>query len=107
MKTTCYLLAGCLIFLSACTAKKATTSTKMSDEAIVSEIKRNYTEAHMQEGMSIWEISCNKCHKLFTPESRTIAEWEGILPRMNKRSKLDDTQSGKVRAYILTHAKMS
>jgi cytochrome c5 len=79
----------------------------MSDAEIIGEIKRNYTEAQMEEGKVIWQTNCNRCHKLYTPGSYTIAEWENILPRMYPRTKLDKEQSGKVRAYILPNAKRS
>lgn len=71
----------------------------------IAEVKRNYSEAELEEGKLVWQSSCAKCHKLHTPESRNVDKWERILPRMAKRSKLDDVAAGKVRAYVLAHAR--
>lgn len=95
-----------VILFSECTPKKATTGA-MSAEAKVSEVKKNYTEAQMEEGKTLWQGACGKCHKLYNPEDITVEKWENVLPRMAKRSKFDDEQTGKVRAYLLTHAKQS
>jgi Dihaem cytochrome c. len=100
-----------LIFLSTtvvftqCTPKKAATAG-MSDAEKVADVKKNFTEAQMQEGKTIWQGSCDKCHKLYEPESRSIDKWERVLPRMTNRAKLDDAQGAKVRAYLIAHAKM-
>lgn len=88
-----------------CTAKKAATAD-MPPEEIVANVKKNYTAEQMEEGKTIFESNCNKCHGLKEPESRDVAKWERVLPRMNKRANLDDEQAGKVRAYILAHAKL-
>src|SRR5690606_26230761 len=95
------------IVLSRCSPKVATSvaATPATPAEKVAEVKRNYTEAQMEEGRLVYQGSCGKCHKLFTPESRDVEKWEKVLPRMVKRSKLDDTTAGKVRAYLLAHAK--
>lgn len=94
-----WLFANCSPKTTGSTAKSASTP-----EAAVAEVKKNYTEAQMQEGKKIWEASCDKCHKLFQPESHSVKAWERILPRMSKKAKLEEQQRGLVRAYILAHA---
>lgn len=98
-------LLGLSLFVVRCSSKKA-ASNEMSPEQVVAQVKKNFTEAQMEEGKTIWASSCKKCHKLYEPESHDVMKWENILPRMSKRAKLDDEQSGKVRAYILAHAKI-
>ncbi len=104
---TVFCLSASVVVLSHCSPKVATTmtSTAATPAEKIAEVKRNYTEAQMEEGRVVWQGSCGKCHKLFTPESRDVEKWEKVLPRMVKRSKLGDTTAGKVRAYLLAHAK--
>lgn len=98
------ILAGSVL-MTQCTAKKTTTSA-MSPEQVVAEVKKNYTEAQMEEGKTIYLSNCNKCHEYKEPETRDIAKWEKVLPRMSKKAKLDHEAAGKVRAYVLAHAKL-
>ena len=101
-----FLLGGGVWIFANCSPKttgSAATSTS-GPEAAVAEVKKNYTEAQMEEGKVIWQGNCNKCHKLYEPESHSVKSWEKILPRMVKRAKLDDKQAGMVRAYLLAHA---
>ena len=91
---------------TACSSTKKTTASKRSGSEKETEIKvPNYTVAELEEGKGIWEAKCDRCHKLYSPESYTKTKWEGILPRMNKRSKLNEDEAGKVRGYIMSRAK--
>ena len=95
-----------LSLASTCSTSKKTTASKNGNRN-ETEIKvPNYTPAELAEGKTLWESKCDRCHKLYLPESFTKAKWEGILPRMNKRSKLNEEDAGKVRGYIMTHAKV-
>lgn len=94
------------IVLARC-APKATTTREMTSEEKVADVKKNYSEEQMDEGKKLMQGNCGKCHKLFSPESRSVEKWENILPSMVKRSKLNDAQGNKVRAYILAHAKVN
>lgn len=103
--TTILAIAATSILMAQCTAKKTATTAK-SPEEIVAEVKKNYTEDEMAEGKTIFLGSCGKCHDLKEPETRTVDKWERVLPRMSKKANLEDDQAGKVRAYVLAHAKM-
>lgn len=103
--TTILTIATASVLMTQCTAKKTATSAK-SPEEIVAEVKKNYSEDQMAEGKTLFQGNCGKCHALFEPESRTVDKWERVLPRMSQRAKLEDTQAGKVRAYVLAHAKI-
>jgi cytochrome c5 len=101
----CSIAAGS-VFLVQCASKKAATVGMSAEtKAKVDEVHRNYTPAQMEEGKTIWGTSCKKCHKLYTPESHSVARWEDVLPRMFKRAKLSDDDAGKVRAYLVGNAK--
>lgn len=101
---TLVFISGTVLFTQ-CTPKKTATSG-MTDAQKVADVKKNFTDAQMQEGKTIWQGSCDKCHKLYEPESHSIDKWERVLPRMTKRAKLDDAQGAKVRAYLIANAKM-
>lgn len=103
--TTILTIAAASVLMAQCTAKKTATAAK-SPEEVVAEVKKNYSEDQMEEGKTIFVGNCGKCHDLKEPETRTVEKWERILPRMSKKANLDDAQSGKVRAYVLAHAKM-
>ena len=98
------ILAGSVL-MTQCTAKKATTSA-MTPEQAIAEIKKNYTAEQLEEGKTIFLSNCDKCHALNQPETRDIAKWEKVLPRMSKKANLDNEKAGKVRAYVLAHAKL-
>ena len=88
------------------TAETATPTEKTDDEKIA-ELKKNYTEAQMEEGKAIFQEHCNKCHGYHEPETRTLGKWEHVLPRMINKAKLNEEQGGKITAYVYTHAKTS
>lgn len=90
------------VVLVNCTSKKATTSNKSPEEKIA-EVKKMYSEADIAEGKQLFKDNCNKCHPYKEPETRTVEKWDRVLPRMTKRADLNDEQSAKVRAYILTN----
>lgn len=110
MKKTLTLLTLAVlsvVMVNCSSTKKASTipgASTATPEARVAEAKKNYSEDQMAEGKTLWETNCNKCHKLYAPESRNVDKWEAVLPRMVKRAKMTDTQAGMVRAYLITHA---
>lgn len=100
-------LTGTTLFFAQCASKKATT-TGMSAEAkaAVDEAKRNYTQAQMDEGKTISMQSCNRCHKYHEPQEFTVMKWEKVLPSMTQKAKLSQDDAGKVRAYLISNAKL-
>jgi len=104
---TLVCLGMTIIGLSRCSPKvpAAVAASEPGAAEKVAEVRRDYTEAQMEEGRLVWQSSCKKCHKLFEPDSRSVEKWERVLPRMSRKAKLDETDAGKVRAYLLAHAK--
>lgn len=105
MKKITIAITTLAILGTACTSKKATTGEKSTAD-VVADLKKNFTDADMSEGKLLWQSNCNKCHKLYNSDDYSVSKWENILPRMIKRAKLDNTQASKVRAYLLTNAKL-
>lgn len=109
---TLFSLAGLSLIMVNCSSSKSTSGTDnsnvaMTSEEKVAEVRKNYSAEKMAEGKTIWESSCNKCHKLFEPQSRNVVKWEAVLPRMVIKAHLTQEQAGMVRAYLLSNAKMS
>jgi cytochrome c5 len=98
---TLMAFATAALLFAQCSTKKAATTPAPSTTAV----EKHYSEAELAEGKTIWQEKCNKCHKLYLPESHTAAKWDPILTRMTKKAKLDDQQAGLVRAYVLANAK--
>lgn len=95
------------VLMAQCTARKTTTSApEMTPEQAVADVKKNFTPAQMEEGKTIFLANCDKCHALKEPETITVTKWERVLPRMSKKANLSDEHAGKVRAYVLAHAKV-
>lgn len=112
--TLSLLCAGMLVF-SQCATKKAGSGNdtakaeaKAKEAAMAAELeemKTKYSAADLAEGKLILETNCVKCHKVFPAESRNIPAWEHILPGMIGRTKLNEAQASKLRAYVLLNAK--
>lgn len=89
--------------LARCTAKK-TISKPTTPEEIVAYLSKRHDANDMAHGRQIFETTCKKCHVLKPPASKTIPEWERILPRMALKSNLERKEYEHVRAYVLTNA---
>jgi cytochrome c5 len=62
------------------------------------------SQASLQHGRDLFTASCGKggfCHKLPTPKSRTVEQWNPIMVKMAKNAKLDDAQRESVLQFIL------
>lgn len=68
--------------------------------------------AALAKGKTLFEKNCNMCHGLKAPGSRTVAEWNKVVPRMavkvNKklgREELDASKQAMMLQYLSAHAK--
>lgn len=96
-----------VFFIQCSSSKSATTTPKLTNQQKLDIIKNKYTQAQLDEGHTIWQGNCGKCHTLYAPDSRNIDKWERILPSMSRKAKLSDVEAGKVRAYILSNTQMN
>jgi hypothetical protein len=100
------VLVSTSLLLIKCTPKKITTTAiSAENKAKIDEIRRNYTQAQMDEGKTIWQSNCNKCHRLHEPAEHSIDKWEKVLPDMSHRAKLSEADAGKLHAFIITNAR--
>jgi len=103
---TLSVLVAASLVLSRCGSSKSTTVSKSeaTPQNMVAEVKKNYTQAQMDQGKTIWQSHCNKCHKLYTPDSHSVSKWNNVLPRMTSRAHLNADEAGMVRAYLIGNA---
>jgi len=62
------------------------------------------TQASLQHGHDLFVASCGRggfCHKLPTPKSRTVEQWNHIIIKMARNAKLEDEQRESVLRFIL------
>jgi cytochrome c5 len=91
-----------MVTLVHCTPKAARTTESIPTPE---QIAAQFTIAQLDEGKMLMQSSCNKCHKLFDPITRTPEKWDRVLRRMIPRAKLSEEEGTLVRAYILANAK--
>jgi len=60
------------------------------------------TLADLEQGKSIFEQNCNKCHSLKKPFTKDEETIKSVLPKMAKRAKIDSRQEDLVLKYLLT-----
>lgn len=51
-------------------------------------------------GQLIFNSDCTKCHSLKVIGNHTKQQWTGILTKMAKMAKLDETQTNQVTQYV-------
>ncbi len=56
----------------------------------------------LEEGKSIYENTCNKCHDLYAPNDFTKEEWVPIMKSMQIKAKIDNEQTAKIYNYIVS-----
>ena len=54
----------------------------------------------VSSGKMIFNKDCTKCHEAKVIDNFTTAQWGGILTKMTKMAKLDETQTNQVTQYV-------
>lgn len=96
-------LGAFVIFMANCSPKVAESVTA-GPVPTSAEVKAQYSATQLDQGKMVWQNNCNKCHKLFAPESRDPEHWNKILKRMIPRAKLNASDAQLVRAYLIANA---
>jgi len=119
MKTK-LILFSLLLFLFSCATKSviadisktpAPQEIKVVQEAVQVEnpvIVTNTTSSMnmvllskpLYDSKILYENTCNKCHKLYSPNEFSKEEWPRILRSMQRNTKLDDSQISGIQDYI-------
>ena len=97
------IILGAIVILASCSSKLITITQADADRAAK---KNQYvTLASLQEGQKLYGITCNKCHGLKSPQSRTVEKWTTIIPKMSAKAKITPEQEELITQYLLTMAK--
>jgi len=60
------------------------------------------TLAELQEGKTIFEGNCGKCHEIPKPAAKNEDQWRKIVPAMAKKAKIDSRAEQLVFQYVVT-----
>jgi cytochrome c5 len=96
------LLAAVILatVLYSCATKKAVETPAPATTSVMASLS-----PEMQEGKTLYENNCAKCHKLFSPSERTKEEWGPIIAKMQQKAKIDDIQTAKIYNYLTYNLK--
>jgi cytochrome c5 len=100
MKRTIIFIST-LLFIAAC-SKQAVVAPSQADADRASAKFPGITLAEINEGKSLYEANCGKCHGLKKPASRNEEKWRQIVPRMAKKAKIDAETEAKILKYVVT-----
>jgi cytochrome c5 len=96
-----------LISFAACTVKLIPPT--QSDVDRVSTKYPGYNLTELNEGKTLFEQTCTRCHRLKNPASKNEAKWTEIVPTMiNKLNKkegkivINDKQQESILRYVIT-----
>ena len=101
MKTISILTVSVLL-LAACAAKK--TAVVISDAA-ANRASAKYpgaTLATLQQGKTLYEDNCGKCHGLKSPTAYNEEQWGKHVKRMAPKAKIDKPTEDLILQYVVT-----
>ena len=64
-----------------------------------------FSAEESERGKVVYQDNCGRCHKLFSPDSRTLKQWEHILPEMYEKGKIGGEKVHLIDAYVAANAK--
>ncbi len=79
------------VTLTACSPKTSTVEPA---------VEMNFPDETVASGYELYTNECGRCHKLKTVDNYSREDWNGILPRMAKKAKLEGEQEQTIDAYI-------
>jgi cytochrome c5 len=88
-------------FFVACAAYKPLAPSQTDAERATQKFPGT-TLADLNQGKTIFEESCKKCHSLKKPFTKSEEEIRNVLPKMAKKAKIDSQQEDLVLKYLLT-----
>ncbi|RZJ28578.1 MAG: cytochrome c [Flavobacterium sp.] len=108
MKTRIFaiaLIACAGLYISSCSPKVVAMQPSDPNVPQMPAPAKTVNAERVAQGKSIYEGSCAKCHKLFSPTDFSSAEWGPILMRMQPKAHLQDADMALVSDYINSLAK--
>ena len=110
MKTKIISIIALAILVGSCASKTAAPKPVVQSEKPKTATKTAVLVAAMdpaenktikpEEGKKLYEDSCVRCHRLYTPKEYNKEMWSVILPRMQRKANLDDNVMAAISSYI-------
>lgn len=94
-----------VLLIIGCATKAANSIAHTDPVPTKAEVLASFSESELAQGETLFANSCDKCHKLFEPESRDPEKWNSVLKRMFPRTELTHEESRLVRGYIIANSK--
>jgi cytochrome c5 len=101
MKKTLFAVSA-LLLLAACAAKKTTVSITESDASRASVKFPDSSLASLQQGKTLYEDNCGKCHGLKNPTAYNEEQWGKHVKRMAPKAKIDKPTEELILQYVVT-----
>jgi cytochrome c2 len=102
------LLLAFIVIVSACGTVKLLTPTQADADRGTQKFT-GYTLADLNQGKTLFEQDCAKCHRLKRPESRNEEQWNKIVPKMVKKAnkeagteKINQADQDLILHYLIT-----
>lgn len=93
-----------VLFVVSCAARVVNTVAHLEPVPTKAEVHESFSAEELGQGGALFTNNCDKCHKLFEPESRDAEKWNEVLKRMIPKAKLNYEEGKLVRAYIIAHS---
>ena len=93
-----------VLFVVSCAARVVNTVAHLEPTPTKEEVHANFSTEQLAQGGALFSNNCDKCHKLFEPDSRDAEKWNEVLKRMIPKAKLNYEEGKLVRAYIIAHS---
>ncbi|MDD4970651.1 MAG: hypothetical protein PHT07_14590 [Paludibacter sp.] len=68
-------------------------------------VKNKASVDSVKTGNELYVNKCKRCHKLKDPAKYTMAQWPGLVNKMQKRAKITDQEKAMILTYLATEAK--
>ncbi|MFN5621006.1 MAG: hypothetical protein ACK478_06880 [Flavobacteriales bacterium] len=96
------IIAACMLLLAACAAKKTTVAMTDNDAARAAAKYPGATLATLNQGKTLYEDNCGKCHGLKSPSAYNEEQWGKHVKRMAPKARIDKPTEDLILQYVVT-----
>lgn len=97
-----FVLSILTFVMAACAAKKATVSITDAHAQKAAAKYPGASMATLQQGKTLYEDKCGKCHGLKDPGAYDEAQWGKHVKRMAPKAKIDKPTEDLILQYVVT-----
>ena len=101
-------VAALILLLNQCSPKPKAAMTTTSTATVkkpTSRFDAAFSAEERDKGKIVYQDNCGRCHMLYTAESRTLKQWERILPEMYAKGKIAVEKAHLIDAYVAANAR--